>query len=116
VTDIDEIEREIRELSREYVRELPQRFQALIEQVAQLKNGIGEPGAAKSEAHKIKGTASSYGVHDVGAQAVIIDDCLKQLSKSADAATPELWARLDLALTEALRLSNEAVERVNAEP
>jgi DNA-binding response OmpR family regulator len=114
--DIDDIEREIRELSLEYLRELPDRFRLLIRQVEDLKVGRGEPAGAKNEAHKIKGTASSYGVHDVGEQAVIIDDCLKRItSGSLDAtALADNWNKLELALKEALRLAEQALEKADA--
>lgn len=109
-SSLDDIERELRELSLEYVRELPDRFSVLLRQVEDLKVGRGEFGAPKNEAHKIKGTASSYGVHEIGKQAVIIDETLKHLSQSPQAAgAAELWAKLDAALQEALRLSEEAV-------
>lgn len=110
--DIDEIEREIKAASLEYIRELPGRFLLLIKQVEQLKQGYGDPAAAKGEAHKIKGTASSYGVCAVGDQAVIIDDCLKKICKNPDEIAPETWANLDAALKEAARLADEAVKAV----
>jgi CheY-like chemotaxis protein len=88
---------------------LPGRFRVMIRQVEDLKLGLGEPGAVKGEAHKIKGTASSYGFPQIGEQAVIIDDCLKLLSTKAATGTAGLFARLDAALLEALRLAQEAV-------
>ncbi|MBX9687415.1 MAG: response regulator [Candidatus Obscuribacterales bacterium] len=111
---LDDIEREIKALSIEYIRELPERFHFLTRQVQDLKKGLAEPSTAKNEAHKIKGTASSYGVHDVGAQAVIIDDCLKQLCNTKTAASPELWQRLENALAEASRLAEQALAEVDA--
>jgi len=113
--DIDEIEREIRELSLEYLRELPDRFRLLIRQVEDLKVGRGESAVAKNEAHKIKGTASSYGVHDVGEQAVTIDDCLKRITSGnlEPAALAESWSKLEQALKEALRLAEQALEKVD---
>lgn len=101
---LDEIEREIRALAVEYIRELPERFEYLCKEVSLLRQGLGDAAAAKSEAHKIKGTASSYGVHAVGEQAVIIDDCLKLILHSGD-TTPELWIKLESALAEATRLA-----------
>lgn len=113
-TDIDEIERELAALADEYVRELPERFAVLKRQVSDLKVGLGEPDTAKNEAHKIKGTASSYGVHEIGKQAVIIDECLKDVCKGS-LVTPDLWLRLDNALNEAARLSDEAVLARNSQ-
>lgn len=115
MTDIDEIDREIRALSLEYIRELPERFQFLVKEVAQIKAGRNDPGLAKAEAHKIKGTASSYGAHEIGEQAVIIDDCLKQLTKNPEDVSSELWLRLEAALNEAIRLVDQAVAEINAE-
>ena len=106
--DVSEIEREIKELSLEYARELPERFQLLIRQVEDIKLGRGEPGIAKNEAHKIKGTASSYGYPAVGEQAEIIDTCLKELGEKPESASPELLARLEQALVSALQLAEEA--------
>lgn len=114
-TDLDEIEREIKALSIEYIRELPDRFAVLTRQVADLKMGRGEPSTAKNEAHKIKGTASSYGVHDIGEQAVIIDDCLKKVCNETQ-VNADLWARLEEALKEALRLAEKAVAEVDDQP
>lgn len=115
MTDIDEIEREIRALSLEYMRELPERFQFLINEVAQIKAGAADPSVAKGEAHKIKGTASSYGAYEIGEQAVIIDDCLKQITKNPQDVSAELWLRLEAALNEAARLAGEAVAGIDAE-
>ena len=107
--DVDEIEREIRALAVEYIRELPERFRVLTAQVAELKEGRGQAAAAKSEAHKIKGTASSYGLYEIGQQAVIIDTCLKAICEKPDSLTPELWQSLDAALAESIRLSDRAL-------
>ena len=115
MTDIDEIEKEIRALSLEYIRELPERFQFLIDEVAKVKAAAADPAVAKGEAHKIKGTASSYGAHEIGEQAVIIDDCLKQISKNPQDVSAELWLRLEAALKEAARLADEAVAQIDAE-
>lgn len=112
---LDEIEREIKELGLEYVSELPERFQTLTEQVEDYKLGRGELSAAKSEAHKIKGTASSYGFSEIGDQAVVIDRCLKELSIREGVVEAELWPRLEHALREALRLSRQAAKEAEAE-
>jgi DNA-binding response OmpR family regulator len=111
--DMSEIEKELKALSVEYIRELPERFQFLKRQVVDLKQGRGEPDTAKNEAHKIKGTAASYGVHDVGEQAVIIDDCLRAVCNQS--ASAEIWAKLEASLDQALKLSFDAVDKVDAQ-
>lgn len=115
MTDIDEIDREIRALSLEYIRELPERFQFLIKEVELIKAGAADPAVAKGEAHKIKGTASSYGAFAIGEQAVIIDECLKNISKNPQEISPELWLRLEEALKEAARLADNAVAEISSE-
>jgi DNA-binding response OmpR family regulator len=106
--DIDEIEREIKELSREYARELPARFQLLAQQIEEFRAGRDGFGAAKNEAHKIKGTASSYGFPEIGEQAVIIDNCLKQMKTNPESCGAEFQAKLDAAVQTALSLSDKA--------
>ncbi len=115
MTDIDEIDREIKALSLEYMRELPERFQFLIKEVAQIKAGSADPAVAKAEAHKIKGTASSYGAHEIGEQAVIIDECLKHITKNPQDVSSELWLRLEAALKEAARLAEAALAEIDAD-
>lgn len=107
--DLDEIEREMKALAVEYIQELPERFRALSAQVSELKEGRGDALQAKSEAHKIKGTASSYGLHDIGEQAVVIDTCLKKVCEKPETVTPALWEELTAALAEALRLAKKAL-------
>ena len=110
-----DIEREIRELSLEYLRELPERFAVLRRQAQDLKNGRGEASTAKNEAHKIKGTAASYGAFAIGEQAVIIDDCFKKVLAATGAEASALWEKMEKALDEALRLSEEAVAEAGSE-
>ena len=112
--DLDEIEREIKALSIEYLRELPERFDFLKRQVQDLKAGRGEASTAKNEAHKIKGTASSYGAHDIGKVAVVIDDLLRKIDGDRSACDAAFWKSLEDAIEEALRLSQESVEEANA--
>lgn len=112
--DLDEIEREIKALSAEYIRELPERFDFLKKQVQELKLGRGEASTAKNEAHKIKGTASSYGAHEIGKIAVVIDDCLRKVDGNS-AVDASLWKTLEDAIDEALRLSQESVDQFNSE-
>lgn len=110
--DLDEIEREIKALSLDYIRELPERFLLLKRWVADLKLGKGEAASAKNEAHKIKGTASSYGAHAIGEQAVIIDESLKRVIEKPNSYDD--WIKLEAALDEALRLSEAAVDEANS--
>lgn len=113
--DIDEIEREMKALALEYMRELPERFRLLSRQVDEIKQGAGNPAAAKGEAHKIKGTASSYGAYEIGEQAVIIDECLKTICNKAESLNNEVWEKLYAALNEATRLAEAAVAAADAE-
>jgi PleD family two-component response regulator len=113
--DLDAIEREIKALSTEYMRELPERFEFLKRQVQDLKLGRGEASTAKNEAHKIKGTASSYGAHEIGKLAVVIDDCLRKVDANASACDAALWKTLEDAIDEALRVSQESVDQSNSE-
>lgn len=112
--DLDEIEREIKALSIEYMRELPERFEFLKRQVQDLKLGRGEASTAKNEAHKIKGTASSYGAHDIGKLAVVIDDCLRKVDGDRSACDAAFWKSLEDAIEEALRLSQDSVAQSNS--
>ncbi len=107
---LDEIEREIKALALEYMQELPDRFKLLSMQVEEIKHGRGDAQAAKNEAHKIKGTASSYGVHSVGKQAVVIDECLKSICAGGRAPLEDqFWDRLETALELAALHAAEAL-------
>lgn len=121
VGDIDAIEAEIRALSLEYLRELPERFRELSRQISRLKTGdMSILALAKNEAHKIKGTAASYGAHGVGEQLAFVDACLKELVQQEQKeqeqaiADQHFFLKIEQALDKAHLLSRQALSELAA--
>lgn len=117
--DIDAIEAEIKALSLEYLRELPERFQELSGQISRLKSGdMSVLALAKNEAHKIKGTAASYGAHGVGEQLAFVDACLKEIVQQEQKqeeqirADQHFWQKIEQALEKAHLLSRQALSEL----
>jgi HPt (histidine-containing phosphotransfer) domain-containing protein len=82
VTTDDEVEREIAELRRAYRAEVPSKV-ATIARAVQARDREG----ATTLAHRLRGTAGSYGLAEVSAVAGAIEDALTS-------TTPD-WSAID---------------------
>lgn len=68
----DDVERALAELRREYARELPAKVSAIVEALAR-----NDRATATLLAHRLRGTAGSYGFAEVSAAAATIEAALE---------------------------------------
>ena len=81
------------ELREQYARELPQLFTALAAVVAELRADPDVAGDAKGMAHRLRGTAGSYGFQAVSDAAARLESALTE---------PLAWGEIEAAI-EAVR-------------
>jgi diguanylate cyclase (GGDEF)-like protein len=97
---------ELAELRHEYRRALPEKVEALTRAVAASRLDGSRRPEARALAHRLRGTAGSFGAGDIGEMAGRIEDLLVRIG---EAASEELWRRVDreiLLLTQAVRAAN----------
>jgi diguanylate cyclase (GGDEF)-like protein len=97
--DLAQAEQALRALSADYARGLPAKGRELAEAVRNLRHDPADQpsrAAAQMLAHRMRGTAGSYGFFAVGEAAGTIEDALPEAL--APAASPEAWSALGAAL------------------
>ncbi|MGC4122499.1 MAG: response regulator [Myxococcales bacterium] len=97
--DLAQAEAALRALSADYARGLPAKGRELSESVRSLRLDASDPTSrskAQTLAHRLRGTAGSYGFHAIGEAAGAIEDALPEAL--APAAPSEAWSALGAAL------------------
>jgi diguanylate cyclase (GGDEF)-like protein len=98
-------------LRTEYARELPARMEEMVGLLSQLRADPANNflhAEARTHAHKLRGTAASYGFRDIGEHAAQIEEKLIEL-KTRPKAAQELFKEIDLNLLKAQELTETAV-------
>lgn len=91
MSDEDELERRLAALRQGYAHKLRARLEALVELAARAKGGDREAfEAAVSEAHKLHGTAGSYGFAQASSVLGEVEVQLKRIA-SVGAKSPADW-------------------------
>lgn len=108
-----DLQDELEKLRREYASKLPDKLDDLRRAINAAREGPGESSLlnqAKSLAHKIRGTAGSYGFTAIGERIGKIEEALALLGKGERQDADELWSsvggNLSGAITEALSVSS----------
>lgn len=101
------IEQKLNQARAEYRLKLVDRLGALGEHIARLRDarpgaGTEQLTAAQQLAHRICGSAGTFGFRDSGEAVRLIDQALLSLLETPEAATHALWDRLEQTLREAL--------------
>jgi DNA-binding response OmpR family regulator len=94
------------QLRDDYRRELPRKLEVLAHAVDLVRELEADPvalAAARSDAHRLRGTAGSYGFIAVGQAAGRIEDALVRLPDEAAAGRTRVLGEIQTALHEALR-------------
>ena len=105
-------------LRSEYARELPMRLEELSSLFQQLKsqpNNLFMRGEARSHAHKLRGTAASYGFPSIGDAAGKIEDAILALRQDFEENT-QLLSSIDKLLEEACSGATQAAQSVQESP
>jgi chemotaxis protein histidine kinase CheA len=88
------------ELRGEFLEVLPERLAELASAVERAREDASSLGAARATAHKLRGTAGSYGFASLSEAAGRIEERLDALL-SGRATAGEVWSAVDAALTDA---------------
>jgi DNA-binding response OmpR family regulator len=99
-------------LRAEYADELPARLEELTGLVSQLRDDTTNSflqSEARTHAHKLRGTAASYGFKEIGEHAAQIEELLIALKGKGGSDVSNLFSNIDTELESARRLAAEAV-------
>lgn len=88
-------------LQREYAANLPDRIQELANSINDLQNRPSTLPEVMSRAHRLRGTAGSFGFNAVSNAAAEIEDLLVGAAAIQESPAASLWPRLDRALRNA---------------
>jgi HPt (histidine-containing phosphotransfer) domain-containing protein len=108
----------LKELQAEYGRVLPVLVGKLADALARARRAPSDADAleaVRAQAHKLRGTAGSYGFPGVGDAAVRMEDTACRLQKGAEPPSEEAWEELERAMAdmtaEARRAAEEAQQQ-----
>jgi diguanylate cyclase (GGDEF)-like protein len=103
-------------LRAEYARELPERMLELSDLIAQMQAQPENrflPGEARTRAHKLRGTAASYGFKELGDLVAAIEDQLVRLIKGDGQGDGRL-AKINAALAKANHIASQAAREAES--
>ena len=103
-----DLERGLAALRADYGKTLPHKLRELSLALDRALNGPEDPfllAEARSQSHRLRGTAGSYGFIAIGEAAGRIEDALSQLGEVDAARHPGLWAEMRRALAEGQRVA-----------
>ena len=95
-------------LRADYTRRVPEKLQALREALRQAREHHGDLrrlAAARTLAHRLSGTAGSYGHAEIGEAAAGIEAALINIEK-ATGLVEESWAEIDRRFADASRIAS----------
>jgi diguanylate cyclase (GGDEF)-like protein len=108
VTEDNEIETGLAELQREYAKALPQKVTDLAAALGGLReNAVGAFEEAHMLAHRLHGTAGSYGYEDIGDLGGQVEDLLSAQQKDRPIATT-VWQAIDTHVAQLRLLARKA--------
>ncbi len=103
----------------DYARALPGKLTAVAREIAAARAAPHEPGrlrAIRDRAHKLRGTAGSYGFAAVGLAAGVIEDALARSEDGGGGLEREEWNAIEQALADALAGAERATPLPEVSP
>jgi chemotaxis protein histidine kinase CheA len=103
----------LKELQAEYARYLPGIVAKLAASLRRAKEHPEDAAAleqARMQAHKLRGSAGSYGFADVGDAAVRIEDAATSMQNAGPVSRYESWPELERAMAEMTAAAKRAIE------